>query len=328
MPERTDTVDAPVSKFNAVDSGARDGGSEDGLHREIHSLTPVGGNSSDNLSRGQGQSQGLETLPPLSIEGLEPKADGKADSTDAGESPLESFTLEKQTLGQTSIRGQNRYLETEAIKLTTVNMDGDAKGKGETAGDGKGDGHEAGETATEGVPPPGPVPHDLKEVVGEEREAEFAKAFELMDRFDQSVNQDVLKPGITKLSDMLDQAERDMPPEKLDALEAERKKYGAELKDWQESQEVPDADSPPTMSNLLYRLPPERGKEMKEFDRKVQDITAVVGKEMAENMTAVGAKFNEDGGALTSADELVQEYYQRKEDLAPHHEPLPEPIEA
>lgn len=130
MPERTDTVDAPVSKFNAVDSGARDGGSEDGLHRELQSLTPVGANSSDNLARGQGQSQGRDTLPPLTIEGLEPKADGKAVSTDASESPLESFTLEKLTLGQTSIRGQNRYLETEAIKLTTVNMDGDAKGKG------------------------------------------------------------------------------------------------------------------------------------------------------------------------------------------------------
>jgi hypothetical protein len=189
--------------------------------------------------------------------------------------------------GQYSIRGQDRYLDTEAAKLTSVKMEADGK---------------LAETAAAEAVPASPIPEDLKAIVGPEREQEFRQAFELMDRFDKSVNEEVLQPGIKKFTEMLDQAERDMLKEKLDALEAERKKHGLDLEAYNEANQEPSPDSPPTMQNLLYHAPPERGKEM------------------AENMQAVGAKFNKDGGALNSADDLVQEYYQRKEDLTPRPE--------
>lgn len=332
MSDRSETLDTPVNKFEPAAQGEKDGGHEDALHRELHGISPIGSNPSDNLAKGQIQPQPLDTppsVPPLTIDGLEPNRapgvsadatpeakteaktnspeDGPAEGTDASESPLDSFTLEKKTIGQNSIRGQNRYLETEASNLTSVKMEAD------------GHANENSEVAT--VPAQGPVPEDLKEVVGAEREQEFRQAFELMDRFDQAINQEVLKPGITRFTEMLDQAERDMPKEKLDALEAERKKYGLELDAFNEANKEPPPDSPPTISNLLYHAPPERGKEMKEFDRTVQVITAAVGKEMAANMQAVGAKFNHDGSEFTTADELVQEYYQRKDELTPRPEP-------
>lgn len=330
MTDRRETLDAPVNKFEPAAQGEKDGG-QDALHSELHALSPIGSNPGDNLAKGQ--TQPLDTppsVPPLNIDGLEPQKapDGPKDSTKDlpsegrdSSSLLDSITLEKKTIGQDSIRGQNRYLDTEATTLTSVNME--AAG---TAGDGKAD--PATETTSpEEVPPRGPVPGDLTRIVGTEREQEFRQAFELMDRFDQAVNQEVLKPGITKFTEMLDQAERDMPKEKLDALEAERKKYGLELEAFTESNKQPPPNSPATLSNLLYHAPPERGKEMKEFDRTVQDITAAVGREMAANMQAVGDKFNHEGSEFTNADELVKEYHERKYELTPRWTPLPKSIE-
>ncbi|CAN5531204.1 hypothetical protein BH11CYA1_BH11CYA1_06190 [soil metagenome] len=349
MTDRSDVaLDAPISKFNAADNRSKDGGGEDGLHRELHGMSSLGANPGDNLVRTQAQgSLESSTLPPLTIDGLAPKKtpdaltdgstgskpegkaegklDGKLDDKTDGKPEAKEQTdqekdaarlAESEMLGQYSINGQNRYLDTAGTRLTTVKMDGAASdGKPETA--------ETDELPAPGVPPPGPVPYDLKEIVGEEREAEFSKAFELMDSFDKSVNDNVLKPGVNKLSDMLDQAERDMPKAKLDALEADRKKYGEQLKDFQESIKPQPDGSGPVMTNLLYREPPERGPAMKEFDRTVQGITTEVGKEMAANMQAVGNKFNESGD-LSAADEKVQEYYQLKEDLALHPEPEPQ----
>jgi hypothetical protein len=332
MTDRRETLDAPVSKFEPAAQGEKDGGHEDALHSQLRDLSPIGSNQSDNLAKGQ--TQPLDTppsVPPLTIDGLEPKKapEGPQDATkdspgegkDSSESPLDSFTLEKKTIGQDSIRGQNRYLDAEATNLTSVNMEAGGK-----AGDGKAD-PATDTTDPEEVPPRGPVPGDLTRIVGTEREQEFRQAFELMDRFEQAVNQEVLKPGITKFTEMLDQAERDMPKEKLDALEAERKKYGLELEAFTESNKQPPPDSPATLSKLPYYAPPERGKEMKEFDRTVQDITAAVGKEMAANMQAVGAKFNHEGSEFTNADELVNEYHQRKYELTPRWTPLPESTE-
>ncbi|MBP9093020.1 hypothetical protein KBI23_18490 [bacterium] len=344
MTDRRETLDTPVNKLEPAAQGEKDGGNEDALHTELHALSPIGSNPSDNLAKGP--SRPLDTppsVPPLTIDGLEQKkapglsadatpeakTDGKPDAPndeptegkDSSESPLDSITLEKKTIGQDSIRGQNRYLDTEATNLTSVNMEAEGK-----AGDGKAD--PATETTSpEEVPPRGPVPGDLTRIVGEEREQEFRQAFELMDRFDQAINEEVLKPGITKFTEMLDQAERDMPKEKLDALEAERKKYGLELDAFNEANKEPPPNSPATLSTLLYHAPPERGSEMKEFDRTVQDITTAVGKEMAANMRSVGEKFNHEGKEFTTADELVQEYHERKDELTPRWTPLPESIE-
>lgn len=332
MTDRRETLDAPVNKFEPAAQGEKDRGHEDALHSELHALSPIGSNPSDNLAKGQ--TQPLDTppsVPPLTIDGLEPKKapEGPQDSTkdepaegkDSSESPLDSITLEKKTIGRDSIRGQNRYLDSEATNLTSVNMEAEEK-----AGDGKTD-PATETTSSEEVPPRGPVPGDLTRIVGTEREQEFRQAFELMNRFEQAVNQEVLKPGITKFTEMLDQAERDMPKEKLDALEAERKKYGLELEAFIESNKQPPPNSPATLSNLLYHAPAERGKEMKEFDRTVQDITAAVGREMAANMQAVGAKFNHEGSEFTTADELVQEYHDRKYELTPRWTPLPKSTE-
>ncbi|MDP3509936.1 MAG: hypothetical protein Q8T09_18335 [Candidatus Melainabacteria bacterium] len=323
MTDRSETLDTPVKKLEPAAHGEAED-SEDALHSELHALSPIGSNPSDNLA--QGQARPVDTppsVPPLTIDGLEPKKapeapqdstpDSPAEGGDSGVSPLDSWSLEKKTIGQDSIRGQNRYLDTEATNLTSV--------KTEAVGSANEN------TEVDAVPPQGPVPGDLTRIVGEEREQEFRQAFELMDRFEQAVNQEVLKPGIAKFTEMLDQAERDMPKEKLDALEAERKKYGLELEAFTESNKQPPPDSPATLSNLLYHAPPERGKEMKEFDRTVQDITAAVGREMAANMQAVGAKFNHEGSEFTTADELVQEYHQRKDELTPRWTPLPESIE-
>ncbi|MDQ5933679.1 MAG: hypothetical protein QG574_977 [Cyanobacteriota bacterium erpe_2018_sw_21hr_WHONDRS-SW48-000092_B_bin.40] len=317
MTDRTDTSqEAAVSKFNAapesLDTGSKKLDGQDGLHQEFHALSQVGASRSDLANQGKSQTLDTPSLPPLSIDGPEAKTapestpEATPETTDQTVGSTESFTLEVKLPGQFSIRGQERYLDTEAAKLTSVNMEADGK---------------PAEAAAAEEVPASPVPEDLKAIVGPEREQEFRQAFELMDRFDKSVNEEVLQPGIKKFTEMLDQAERDMPKEKLDALEAERKKYGLELEAYNEANQEPSPDSPPTMQNLLYHAPPERGKEMKEFDRTVQKITAAVGKEMAENMQAVGAKFNKDGGALNSADDLVQEYYQRKEDLTPRPEP-------
>lgn len=318
MTDRTDTSqEAAVSKFNAapesLDSGRQKLEGQDGLHQEFHALSQVAASQGDLALKGKSQALDTPSLPPLSIDGPEAKTapeskpEATPEATDNTVGSTESFTLETKLPGQYSIRGQERYLDSEATKLTSVNMEADGK--------------PAESTAAEAVPASS-VPEDLKAIVGPEREQEFRQAFELMDRFDKSVNEEVLQPGIKKFTEMLDQAERDMPKEKLDALEAERKKYGLELKAYNEANQEPSPDSPPTMQNLLYHAPPERGKEMKEFDRIVQNITTAVGKEMAENMQAVGAKFSKDGGALNSADDLVQEYYQRKEDLTPR--PAPE----
>ena len=354
MSDRSETLDTPVNKFEPVRdgrneaSGKVDAGHEDALHSELHALSPIGANSIDNLAKGQAKP--LDTppsVPPLTIDGIEPKKapdvpkdappDAPAEGGDASESPLDSFSLEKKTVGQYSIRGQERYLETAAANLTSVKMGADVKTNddGKTNDGGKSnDGKDhAGETVeleeiVKVVPPHGPVPEDLKAVVGEEREQEFRQAFELMDRFDKAINEEVLKPAINKFTEMLDQAERDMPKEKLDALEAERKNYGLEMKAHNEANEPPPPGSPATFNTLLYHAPPERGKEMKEFDRTVHSITAAVGKEMAENMKSVGEKFNQEGSPLSSADDLVQEYYQRKEDLEPRIEPEPKTIEA
>ena len=295
MPERHETtLDEPVGKLNAGDSGNA------GLHNEVYGVSSVR-SLNDTLGKGAALESG--TLPPLIIDGLSTTKDSNEKTDQDKDAATRS---EAEMLGQCSINGQNRYLDVEGTRLTSVKMD-----KAEDA------------EAHEGVPPPGPVPDDLKEVVGEERQAEFSKAFELMAEFDKSVNEGVLKPGVNKLSEMLDQAERDMPKAKLDALEAERKKYGVELKDYQESIKEQPAGSPPVMSNLLFREAPERGPAMKEFDRTVHGITAEVGKEMAANMQKVGAKFNETGD-LSAADEKVQEYYQLKEDRAPHPQPEPQ----
>lgn len=318
MTDRTDTSqEAAVSKFNAapesLDSGRQKLEGQDGLHQEFHALSQVAASQGDLALKGKSQALDTPSLPPLSIDGPEAKTapeskpEATPEATDNTVGSTESFTLETKLPGQYSIRGQERYLDSEATKLTSVNMEADGK---------------PAETAAAEAVPASSVPEDLKAIVGPEREQEFRQAFELMDRFDKSVNEEVLQPGIKKFTEMLDQAERDMPKEKLDALEAERKKYGLELKAYNEANQEPSPDSPPTMQNLLYHAPPERGKEMKEFDRIVQNITTAVGKEMAENMQAVGAKFSKDGGALNSADDLVQEYYQRKEDLTPR--PAPE----
>lgn len=318
MTDRTDTSqEAALSKFNAapesLDTGSKKLDGQDSLHRELHTLSQVGASQSDLATQGKSQALDTPSLPPLSIDSPAAKTapEATAEATpEAKEDTIgstESFTLEVKSPGQFSIRGQERYLDSEASKLTSVKMEADGK---------------VAESAAAEAVPASPVPEDLKAIVGPEREQEFRQAFELMDRFDKSVNESVLQPGIKKFTEMLDQAERDMPKEKLDALEAERKKYGLELEAYNEANQEPSPDSPPTMQNLLYHAPPERGKEMKEFDRIVQNITAAVGKEMAENMQAVGAKFNKDGGALNSADDLVQEYYQRKEDLTPR--PVPE----
>ncbi len=321
MTDRTDTSqEAAVSKFNAapesLETGSQKFDGPDGLHQEFHALSQVGASQGDLATKGKSQALDTPSLPPLSIDGPEAKTapestpesspEASPETTDQTVGSTESFTLETKSPGQYSIRGQERYLDTEASKLTSVNMEADGK---------------PAETAAAEAVPSSTVPEDLKAIVGPEREQEFRQAFELMDRFDKSVNESVLQPGIKKFTEMLDQAERDMPKEKLDALEAERKKYGLELEAYNEANQEPPPDSPPTMQNLLYHAPPERGKEMKEFDRTVQNITAAVGKEMAENMQAVGAKFNKDSGALNSADDLVQEYYQRKEDLTPRPEP-------
>lgn len=307
MTDRTDTSqEAAVSKFNAAPEGLETGSKkldgQDSLHQEFHALSQAGASQGDLATKGKSQALDTPSLPPLSIDGPEAAPEAKDDTVGS----TESFTLETKLPGQYSIRGQERYLDSEATKLTSVNMEADGK---------------PAETAAAEAVPASSVPEDLKAIVGPEREQEFRQAFELMDRFDKSVSEEVLQPGIKKFTEMLDQAELDMPKEKLDALEAERKKYGLELKAYNEANQEPSPDSPPTMQNLLYHAPPERGKEMKEFDRTVQNITAAVGKEMAENMQAVGAKFNKDGGALNSADDLVQEYYQRKEDLTPRPEP-------
>lgn len=315
MTDRTDTSqEAAVSKFNAapesLETGSKKLDGQDSLHQELHAFSQVGASQSDLAPHGKSQTLDTPSLPPLSIDGPENKTapestpEAPPEAKDDTVGSTESFTLETKLPGQYSIRGQERYLDAEAAKLTSVKMEADGKPA----------------EASEAVPA-STVPEDLKAIVGPEREKEFRQAFELMDRFDKSVSEEVLQPGIKKFTEMLDQAERDMPKEKLDALEAERKKYGLELKAYNEANQEPQPDSPPTMQNLLYHAPPERGKEMKEFDRTVQNITAAVGKEMAENMQAVGAKFNKDGGALNSADDLVQEYYQRKEDLTPRPEP-------
>lgn len=310
MSDRTETSqEATVSKFNAapesLDTGSKKLDGPDSLHKELHTLSQVGASQSDLATQGKSQALDTPSLPPLVIE----IPQSTPEATDDTVGSTESFSLETKLPGQFSIRGQERYLDSEANKLTSVNMEADDNPAKKPA-----------DNAVAAAA--SPVPEDLKAIVGPEREQEFRQAFELMNRFDKSVNQEVLQPGIKKFTEMLDQAERDMPKEKLDALEAERKKYGLELEAYNEANQEPSPDSPPTMQNLLYHAPPERGKEMKEFDRTVQNITSAVGKEMAENMQAVGAKFNKDGGALNSADDLVQEYYQRKDDLTPR--PAPE----
>jgi hypothetical protein len=163
----------------------------------------------------------------------------------------------------------------------------------------------------------------LRKVVGPEKEQEYRRAFELLASFQKTVNENIASPCIQRFADQLDKAEREMPKEKFNALEAERKKYGLELEAFEKLmlekliQEY-RADEETPFSNLLYIVPPEppvRGKEMQEFDRTVKSIAGVVATEMKEDVAAGVVKLTKKDGSLISADQLVQDYYERKEKL-------------
>lgn len=168
-----------------------------------------------------------------------------------------------------------------------------------------------------------PPSEELRQVVGREREQEYHRAFELLASFQKSVNENIASPCIQRFADRLDQVERHMPKEKFNALEEERKKYGLELEAFEKlmleqlvQEQLADEEAP--LSNLLYILPPQppvRGKEMQEFDRTVKGIAGGVATEMKEDVAAGVANLTKRDGSLISAEQLVQDYYERLEKL-------------
>ncbi len=321
MSDRTGTrQDASVGKLNSLTDGGSENSSHDNaLRRELHSISSIGTNQNDVAVKRKTQAlDAAPSLPRLSIEGREAKVapESSAEVLEQTSKLLKNYLLSDDILSrQYSIRWQDRFLFNGADETNTINVNASAK-------DSQSKNVRATRPSTTDItgqePLVVPSPEELRMVVGSEKEDEYRRAFQLLASFQNSVNQNIASPCIQRFADQLDQVERDMPKERFNALEEERKKYGLELDVFNKLVQEYIAREEAPLSNLLYILPPElpvRGKEMQEFDRTVKSVAGGVATEMKEDVAAGVANLTKKDGALISAEQLVQDYYERLEML-------------
>ncbi len=317
--------DASVGKFNSPTDGGYEKSTHDSaLRRELHSISSSETNQRDIAIKAKKQAlDAAPSLPRLSIEGQEAKIapESSVEVLEQTSKLLKNYLLSDDILSrQYSIRWQNRFLvkgvdEENTINVNAGNVNAGAKDK---HGNKDRPTKPSARDLTGDEPLLVPSSEELRKVVGPVKEQEYRQAFELLASFQKSVNEKVASPCIQRFADQLDKVERDMPKEKLNALEAERKKYGLELDVFNKLAQDYIAREEAPLSNLLYIVPPQppvRGKEMQEFDRTVQGIAGGVATEMKEDVTAGVANLTKKDGSLISAEQLVQDYYERLEKL-------------
>ncbi len=322
--------DVSVGNFNSPTDGASENNSHDSaLRRELHSISSIGTNQNDLAIKAKKQAlDAAPSLPPLAIDSREAKGapELSKEVLEQTSKLLKNYLLSDDILSrQYSIHWQNRFLVKGVDEENTINVNADNANAGNVNAGAK-DKHgnkdrptkPSARDLTGDEPLLVPSSEELRKVVGPVKEQEYRQAFELLASFQKSVNEKVASPCIQRFADQLDKVERDMPKEKLNALEAERKKYGLELDVFNKLAQDYIAREEAPLSNLLYIVPPQppvRGKEMQEFDRTVQGIAGGVATEMKEDVTAGVANLTKKDGSLISAEQLVQDYYERLEKL-------------
>lgn len=322
--------DVSVGNFNSPTDGASENNSHDSaLRRELHPISSSETNQRDIAIKAKKQAlDAAPSLPPLSIDGREAKGatESSGEVLEQTSKLLKNYLLSDDILSrQYSIHWQNRFLvkgvdEENTINVNAGNVNAGAKDK---HGNKPKVAKPSARDLTGDEPLLVPSSEELRKVVGPVKEQEYRQAFELLASFQKSVNEELASPCIQRFADQLDKAEREMPKEKFNALEAERKKYGLELEAFESLMlekliQGYKAHEEAPFSNLLYIVPPQspvRGSEMQEFDRTVKSIAGVVATEMKEDVAAGVANLTKKDGALISAEQLVQDYHERLEKL-------------